>query len=457
MNMVQHPASFRDPSGYVFRQNDKIYRLLRTSYVAHYDRLLQSGLYDELVKAGKMIAHTEEKDFPGINSGEKVLLPQQISFWTYPYEWSFEQYRAAALLTLELCIAALDKGMILKDATAYNIQFVSGKPLLIDSLSFEIYEQGKPWQAFRQFCEQFLYPLLLHAHLKDFNPALLQSFADGVPATFAASALSHLSRFNLNHWLYLFLPAKLAMKKDNDPGKQHNISQSRILQNLQQLHSFIKKLKHHTARSEWNNYYTETILSSAYLQDKAAVVASFLTGLSSSRIIDAGCNTGEFSVLAATYTDEVISFDTDPLCIDVLHKKMQEQKISNITAVVADICHPSPAGGWMNGEQSALLKRLPGDTMMALAVIHHLAISKNVPLDYIIEVFAAMATRYLIIEFVPKSDPKVQLLLQARVDIFHEYTQENFEAAAAKHFAIRKSQQLKDSSRILYLMEKLPG
>src|ERR1043165_3607678 len=189
-----HPASFRDPSGFVFRQDDTWYRYMARSYAPHYDRLMASGLYEQLTKDGLMIPHTEALPFPEYKEAYKILQPEQLPFWSYPYEWSFHQLKDAALTTLSLAKKGLEKGLILKDANAYNIQFHQGRPALIDSLSFEIYEEGKPWQAFRQFCDHFLYPLLLQSRTADWNPALLMAFPDGLPATLTARLMPRSSR-----------------------------------------------------------------------------------------------------------------------------------------------------------------------------------------------------------------------------------------------------------------------
>lgn len=451
--MTQHPASYRDPSGYVFEQNGHVYRMVRRRYQTHYDRLMESGLYEKLTGAGLLIPHTDvTTSFTTGNDDYKVLQPQTISFWTYPYEWSFEQLRQAALLTLKLNLAALEHGMILKDASAYNIQFHQGKAILTDTLSFERYEEGRPWQAFRQFCQHFLYPLLLHSRLADFNPAMLMLYSDGIPANTTASMLPRSGKLSPNLWLYLYLPAKLAAQQKKS-DRQLSVSKTRIVQNLQHLGSFIRSLKHKTARSEWNHYYTETILSEAYLQHKEALVTDILQTIRPCQTIDIGCNTGAFSKIAAQYSRQVIALDTDPLCIDLLLQEVQQKNRNNITLLTGDISHPAPATGWNNAEQKSLLQRLSGDCVLALALVHHIALSRNVPLDYILALFAKLTTRYLLIEFVPKTDPRAQILLQSREDIFDQYTPEGFEAALGKYFTVLRREPLKDSERVLYLLQ----
>lgn len=452
--LSKHPASYRDPSGYMFEQDNRLYRFVHNSYKTHYDQLVNSGLYQKLADAGLIIPHTDvTASFDAANDCYKILQPEPVSFWTYPYEWSFEQLRQAALLTLKLNLGALEHGMILKDASAHNIQFRSGKALLTDTLSFELYEEGKPWQAFRQFCQHFLYPLLLHAKLPYFTPAMLMHYTDGIPAAAAAAMLPRSAKFNANLWLYVYLPAKLSAQQ-KPAQKQLSVSKNKIVQNLQHLSGIIGKLQHKTARSQWNHYYTETILSDSYLQHKEQLVTEMLTGLQPATTVDMGCNTGAFSKIAAQHSQQVISLDTDPLCIDLILQDTQKTGIKNITPLVADICNPSPATGWNNKEHKSLLERLSGDCVLALALIHHIALSKNVPLDFIVQLMARITTRHLIIEFVPKSDPRAQLLLQSREDIFTDYTQANFEAVLQSYFTIVRTEKINGSNRMLYLAKR---
>lgn len=452
---MRHPASFRDPSGYVFRQGDNYYRFVNKSYQQHYDNLMHSGLYQHLSTSGLLVKHDDlTEDFQASGDCYKILRPQQISFWTYPYEWSFEQLRQAALATLQINLQALKRGMILKDATAYNIQFCGGKPVLIDTLSFEVYEEGKPWQAFRQFCEHFLNPLLLHSKIDDFNPAILMNYPDGIPAKFTSSLLPRTEKLNLNNWLYLYLPAKLADSKKG--SKELNISRKSIEQNLTQLSTYIKKLKHESHKSTWSHYYSETILGDAYLLSKSGAVERIIAALKPTTTIDIGSNTGHFSKMAALHSQHVISMDTDPLCVDKLFLETHKTSnhFSNITAIFADICNPTPATGWGNKERASLYSRLKGDLVLALAVIHHLALTKNVPLEFIIDALAELSTNHLVVEFVHKEDPKAKELLQSKADIFPNYTPEHFETLLQKHFTIVSKTKLEYCVRTLYHLKK---
>jgi SAM-dependent methyltransferase len=449
----RHPASFRDPCGFVFRHEGVFYRAILPEGLEDYEMLMQSGLYARLRQEGLMIAHEEMQDASLQPEASKILKPAQLDFWSYPYEWSFRQLQAAALLTLRLVALGLEQGMMLKDASACNIQFIGCEPVLIDSLSFERYEAGKPWQAFGQFCRHFLYPLLVFQKCPELSPALLTAYPDGLPAQLTASLLPRKSRLSWNNQLYVFLAAALAKRQDK-PQRAIRISKQKILQNVAQLEGYIKSLKPRAQQTAWSNYYEETILSNEYLGSKKTMVAGLLQSLQLQRVIDAGCNTGSFSLMAAKHAQEVIAFDSDPASADALFQEAARRKLTNLHVLAADLTNPTPSLGWANTERSSLLQRLRGDPVLALALVHHLAIGKNIPLSFISALFAGMTTQWLLIEFVPKHDPRTQLLLQARKDIFHNYTEAAFEAAFGQHFHIEKRMALPHSERVLYLMKR---
>ncbi len=450
---TRHPASYRDPCGYVFNHNGVYLRAVLTPGQRDYEHLIQSGLYEKLTAKGLMLKHEEVGNPFGIVA-YKTLKPEQLSFWTYPYEWSFNQLKDAALLTLRLLTIGLEHGMILKDASAYNIQFVSGKPVLIDSLSFEVYEEGKQWQAFNQFCRHFLYPLLLIRQSAELLPSVLAAYPDGIPVQLTADLLPWKNRLNWNNQLYVYLAAALSRKQEGEAKRTLKISRQKILQNVTQLRDYIRKLQPKAARPTWSNYYEETILSKEYLENKKAVVADLLSRLSPNRVVDAGCNTGAFSLLAASTASEVIAFDFDAASVDALYTEAAKQKVTNLHLLVGDINNPTPSLGWANAERSALTDRVKGDLVLSLALVHHLALAKNVPLSFISAFLAKLTTKDLVIEFVPKSDPKAQLLLQSREDIFTGYTVEGFESAFQEHFDIIKRIPLAHSERVLYLMQR---
>ena len=148
-------SSFRDPSGYLFEKNGNLYRCVKKSYKEHYGHFICSGLYDKLIENKLLLPFSSENE---LSTGDSycILKPKYIEHISYPYEWCFTQYKKAALLTLRIAIISLDYGMILKDASAYNVQFTGCTPEFIDTLSFEKLDLNSPWIAYRQFCQHFL-------------------------------------------------------------------------------------------------------------------------------------------------------------------------------------------------------------------------------------------------------------------------------------------------------------
>ena len=451
--MQSHPASYRDTSGFVFQQGGKVYRYIHPVYEIHYSRLMESGLYDELVKKGKLISHSEitERDKFSFADG-RVLLPEQIPFISYPYEWSFDMWKDAALLTLQIAMASLQKDMILKDATPFNIQFFKGKPIFIDTLSFENYEQGKPWVAYRQFSECFLAPLLLMHYCHPDTGKLFTAYPNGIPMDVLVNLLPKRSRWNMNTFLHIHLQAKFAGKQKQRPGKENNFSKQKFEILLKGLESFVQKLSSKKIKTTWDDYYTDTILGDDYLASKTALVKSFISEIEFSNVIDLGANDGHFSLLFAG-DKQVIATDSDPNCINNFYLKNKQDGSSNILPLVNDLTTPSPAIGWNNTERGSITERLKADLVLALALVHHLAIATNVPFPFIAEWLQPIG-QYLIIEFVPKSDEKVKLLLQNRKDIFNDYNLEHFKTVFAANYQIVKEATVGHTNRVLFLMKR---
>ena len=452
-------SSFRDPSGSLFTLDGAIYRQVNEEYKAHYDQLIESGLYRELAEAGLMVAHEEVATSPlGVQGAYKVLKPEMIPFISYPYEWCFSQLKDAALATLEIQKKALDHGMILKDASAYNIQFLRGRPVLIDTLSFENYVEGHPWIAYKQFCQHFLAPLALMS-LKDvrFNQ-LFRIYIDGVPLDIASSVLPYRTRFSFSMLLHIHLHAKsqkryedVIIDKQKTPSK---MSKQSMLGLIDSLESVIKGLKWSAKGTEWVDYYQDDSYTAEGLQHKLRLVNQLLDMVDCKTVWDLGANTGVYSRIASEKGATTVSFDIDPACVELNYLEAVKNGDSGMLPLILDLTNPSPRIGWANEERMSVMDRGPADLVIALALVHHLAISNNVPLGRIAEFLAGICS-HLIIEFVPKTDPKVQKLLATREDVFPHYTQEAFEADFGTLFEILRSEQVRDSERIIYLMRRI--
>jgi len=449
-------ASFRDPSGFLFVRDGVLYRQVNAPYRPHYDRLIESGLYAALTEAGLLVRH-EEVDIPPADpatSPYKTIRPERIPFISYPYEWCFGQLRAAALATLKIQKKAAEFGLALKDASAYNMQFVDGKPILIDTLSFENLDGWTPWIAYRQFCQHFLAPLLLVAR-KDFRLAQLSRlFIDGVPLDLASALLPRSTRFRLGIATHIHAHAwsQKHYAKKRVQVRKRPISRAAYLGLIDSLESLVRKTEFRLAKTEWGAYYEETNYSDSAFQLKNTLIEGFLGEVKPRSVWDLGANTGVFSRLASSRGIPTVAFDIDFVAVELNYRNMRAKKESNLLPLILDLTNPSPALGWAHEERASLIGRGPADTVLALALIHHLAISNNLPFDMIAAFFASVC-RSLIIEFVPKSDSQVQKLLATREDIFPDYTPAGFEAAFGRRFRIRKTEKIAGSERLLYLMD----
>ena len=450
------PSSFRDPSGFLFKRDGLIYRQVNGFYKENYDRLMTSGLYRVLVDAELLIPHDEVAIEPAQpDKAYKIIKPELIEFISYPYEWCFSQLKDAALTTIKVQKKALDFGMSLKDCSAYNIQFRKAKPVFIDTLSFEKYREGQPWVAYRQFCQHFLAPLALMAYRDIRLNQLFRVYIDGVPLDLASSLLPFRTRlvFSLLSHIHLHAGSQKRYADKSVDTSRYKVSRLSFLGLVDNLESSIKRLKWQPRGTEWADYYKETNYSEAALQHKKQAVTEFLGRLSPKNVWDLGGNVGVFSRIASGKGIPTISFDIDPAAIEINYHECVAKGEPQLLPLLIDLTNPSPGIGWACDERMAFLERGPSDTVLALALVHHLAISNNVPLGSIAD-FLSIICNSLIIEFVPKSDSQVQRLLATREDVFSDYTQDAFEQELKKYFIIQDCVRIRESERTLYLMRK---
>jgi len=464
MNDSAVAGSFRDPSGFVFLREGVLYRQVNTAYREDYDHLMSSGLYDSLFGAGQLVAHSEV-DVPPSDPAiaYKTLKPERIPFISYPYEWSFSALKDAALMTLDIQDAALSHGMVLKDASAYNTQFVDAKPRLIDTLSFERYREGQPWVAYGQFCRHFLAPLALMRYCDIRLAGLSRQFIDGVALDLASRLLPFRTRLRLGMLLHLHLHARSQVRHggtgrdaEKDRGAQKKLAEGKVsLQAMRgvvdSLRTAVSKMKWKPSGTEWGDYYEDTNYSSKAEAEKERLVSGFLNKARPDTVWDFGANTGRFSRLASKAGIHTVAFDIDPAAVEKNYRACDRDHERKMLPLILDLTNPSPSLGWRNAERDSLIDRGPVHTLLALALIHHLAIANNVPLPNIAEFFSGIC-RFLIIEFVPKTDSQVRRLLKTRQDIFPNYTPAGFENAFARHFDIEESADIEGSERCLYLM-----
>ena len=419
---------------------------------------MASGLYKALADKHLLITHQEVSITPPEReTAYKILKPAIVPFISYPYEWSFSELKDAALATLEIQMLALEKGMTLKDASVYNIQFLDGKPILIDTLSFETYEEGAPWVAYRQFCQHFLAPLSLMALVDIRLQQLMRVYIDGIPLDLASSLLPGKSHFNMGLELHIHRHAA-SQKKYAGKGKEVSLKEAKItkmsfLGLIDNLQSTVKGLSWSPAGTEWADYYEITNYSEDAFDQKKKIISNFITEASPKMVWDLGSNNGEFSRLASGKGISTISSDIDPSAVELNYLAARKNGEKSILPLVIDLTNPSPGIGWENQERDSFLDRGPVDLVMALALIHHMAISNNLPFDRLAEFFSGIGN-WLIIEFVPKEDSQVQRLLSSRKDIFPGYNEVEFEKVFLGRFEMIRKEPIEGTKRILYLFRK---
>ena len=462
-----HASSFRDPAGFIFTYGTTLYRQINLAGQADYEAAVNSGLYDELIRQGLMVGHREVADVKGFDVDPrryKIIQPEVVPFISYPYEWTYAQLYDAALLTLSVQRIALSHGMILKDASAYNVQFIGNRPVFIDTLSFAAYTTGEPWEGYKQFCEHFLASLALAAYN---SPAILKTlrvYLDGIPLAVACSLLPKKARWNRGLFAHLYLH-NAAQRRHQTGGqaivakaKGRRMSRLALDGLLSSLERSVKKLKVPRAQTEWGDYYEFTNYSGTAFEDKKKLISQMLKQIKPlpKVVWDIGANNGEFSELAARLGTYTVAFDIDETAVTRNYQTKRDKKLQPLLLpLVQDLTNPSPDLGWAHAERLSLVRRGPADVVLALALIHHLAIGNNVLLPQI-AAFLRQIGRHIIIEFVPKEDSKVQHLLASRKDIFDSYDAKHFEAAMDKHFTLVAKNPVKGSQRSVYLYKAKP-
>jgi len=448
-------SSFRDPHGFVFERDGIIYRQVNEAHEAHFAAFLSSGLYERLVQEGLLVRHEEVTlDLAAEPGAIHVLRPERIQFVSYPYEWGFLQLRDAATLTLRVQELALDHGMSLRDASAFNVAFRGSRPVFIDTTSFEILPEGRPWVAYRQFCEHFLAPLALMAYRDVRMGQLTRVWLDGIPLDLAAGLLPSRASVRPGLAMHLRMHARTQRTRASDRSSRDRTFSPQAFRGLiESLLKAVEGLTEPAGYSVWRDYYGEADhYTDAAAREKERVVASWLEELQPTCVWDLGANTGRFARLASSSADTV-AFDLDPFCVDEAYRRARADGDERLLPLVMDLANPSPGVGWMNEERSGVWARGSADLVLALALIHHLAIGRNVPLPAFAETLSRSG-RHAIVEWVPKDDPKVTVLLRDRADVFGGYSREGFEAAMAPHFHVGGVEPLPGSDRLLYRLRR---
>lgn len=455
------PGSFRDPRGRIFYVDDRVLRTVTSLAAADFDFVRSSGLVERLQTGGKLIGESlvDAAVLGEQGSGAQYVLEHpRLPFISYPYEWSFSALKAAALLHLDIQQAALEKDVALTDASAYNIQFVGPRPVFIDSLSFRRYQDGEFWAGHRQFCEQFVNPLLLRAVTGVAHNAWFRGNLEGISAQDLSQVLPWRSRFSWNILTNVLMQARLQRSASTDTAanKAGNRKLPKIgfAQMLHGLRKWIAKLEPKSdSKTVWQDYAADNSYADTEAVKKRVFVAEFAASVAPAVVLDVGCNTGDYSVAALENgAGLAVGFDFDHGAVEFGFRRAVQEK-RNFLPLHLDAANPSPAQGWLQTERMGLGQRAKGDAVIGLALIHHLAIAKNLPLKQVIAWLVDMAPQG-VLEFVPKEDAMVQQLLRMREDLFADYDQGFFEDYLKSKARIVKSETVSASGRTLYWFDR---
>ncbi len=467
MTTVQfEPGSFRDRHGRIVYYQDKILRCLSESATAQWTALQSKPFFQRGVSSGHLVATTEAAvdlhalDLPDDEPWHSVLEHERIPFVSYPYEWSFGMLKDAALLQLQLLEEALDEGMILKDATAYNLQWRGAQPVFIDIASFETLEPGAAWVGYRQFCQLFLFPLMLQAYRQvPFQP-LLRGMVDGIAVDMANQLFSLRYRFRAGVFAHAYLQAKMQSRYGTtsrhvrDDLKSAGFSIDLIRSNVKRLKRLIEKLKWKSGASEWGDYADMHNYSETDHRLKGEFIEQIAKDRRDALVWDIGANTGQFSRMVSQYADYVIAADIDHLAVERHYQHLRQNGPGNILPMVMNLADPSPALGWRLQERKPLQDRGRPSLILCLALIHHIVITANIPLREFIDWLAQLGAD-LIIEFVSRDDEMVKTLLRNKDDQYHDYDLNYFEKCLSAYYEITTKQTLESGNRTLYLAKRM--
>ncbi len=456
--MNEERGSFRDPAGNIFYKAERIFRKINKEGQDRLEYLIKNNIIEEsinkkyLIKSKKIIPEFD------VEEGFEVYEHDKIPYISYPYEWSFSQLKAAAIHHLDFHLFLLEKNATLIDASAYNIQFIGSQPIFIDLLSIKKYENGEYWNGHKQFCENFLNPLILKSKKGiNFNN-WFKGNLEGIYTYELNNMLSFFDKFSFNIFVQVYLLSKLeenakskknlTVNKNKKPFPKKN-----FISMLKQLKKFIINLKDKKSKTIWQDYSSNNTYGKDEEKKKQKIVKEFCEQNNFKILADIGCNNGLYSKIALNNNcDYVVGFDFDINAVDEAFNNSISENL-NFHPLYFDASNPSSNLGWYEQERKSFIKRGNFDAVLALAFEHHLSIAKNIPLDQVVEWIMRLAPRGLI-EFVPKEDETVQKMLELKGDIFKNYNIENFEKFICRNGKIINKSVVSHSGRTIYEYKK---
>lgn len=453
------PGSFRDPGNRVFFDERQVLRAVYASSAGDYEAFRESGLLEQLVRDGRLVASTEvaASEDPEGQSAAYLLRHPRLPFISYAYEWPFGLLKKAALFHIDLLLTALDRGFTLSDATAYNVQFDGTEPIFIDHLSFRPYEEGEIWAAHRQFCMQFLNPIVLWSRFGVAPNAWFRGNLEGIEPEQLAPLLRWSDHFSWTLLTHVILQGSFQQKANSGTARETGVRETKLSKlsfrgMLSGLRSFIAKAQPPRRRTVWDEYACANSYRGEEAEAKHRFVRKMAAVVKPALMFDLGCNTGDYSVAALEAgAGRSIGFDFDFGALDQAVVRAESAKLPFLPLWL-DATNPSPDQGWAQKERKGFGERVKGDAVLALAFIHHLAIARNIPLPMAVDWIMSIAP-VGVIEFPPKSDPMVQLLLRNRADIFPDYGEAQFLACVKKCARIVDQEHLSPGGRLLVCYE----
>lgn len=465
--MAADPASFRDPSGVVLIVGERVFRTVEQSAWKRFDAVQSSGILDKLVSAGLVVAFwpVDAGDAPaGLTDGlvqypRRLFEHERIPFIAYPYEWPFSLLKRAALHTLDVHLQLLESGFTLSDASAYNVQFRGTRPVFIDVLSIRPYQEGEYWAGYRQFCEQFLNPLLLTSVNGIPHQAWFRGSIEGIPVEDMARILPLRAKLSWRALIHVVLHARMTAKVRREHKTARDVasdarsapmSKAALIWLLRGMHTWVAGLKPRGIDgTAWSDYEQRTSYTPGETEAKRAVVARYVEQHKPVQVLDLGCNTGSYAQIALSAgAGRVIGFDSDVGALEAAVARADDQQL-DFLPLYLDATNPSPDQGWGQRERRGFRDRAHADGLLALAFLHHIAIGHNVPLAQAVEWLVAHAPSGLI-EFVPKQDPMVRRMLGHREDIFPTYHIDAFRHEMARCAHIVNENVVSASGRTLF-------
>ena len=460
------PGSFRDRDSRVVVADGAVYRVLSERGAEDWRALSESPLFERLIADGSLVA-TEEASPAELGPAAAELLPggvaaalrhERIPFVSYPYEWTFGMLRDAALLQLDLQLAALEADLTLKDATPYNVQFCGSRPVFIDVGSFERLRAGEPWAGYRQFCMLYLYPLLLQAYRDVAFQPWLRGSTEGISPRRAARLLGPGNRLRRGVLSHVVLHARMERRYEEREGgdvkaelRKANFKPELIAANVRRLRKLVAGLGWKAGDTAWTGYREQNTYTDEDARIKAEFVREAAAGAEADLVWDIGCNDGAYSRIAAAHARGVVAFDSDQATVEALYRSLRSDDERRILPLVVDLADPSPGLGWRGRERLPLEARGRPGLTLALAVIHHVSITANVPVGEFLSWLRELNSA-LVIEFPKREDPMVRRLLSGKREGSNaDYLLETFEAELAARFQIQRSQPLPSGTRVLYL------